>query len=297
MIEAISKIVDDNKQTQTVVVVGLGLIGGSVALALSATGRYEVLGIERDADTVRAALEKGAVTRCGDATLLGEADMVILALSPRGSVAFLREHIAQIQKGALVTDVCGVKTPVVAAAEPLCLANGLRFVGGHPMAGKERNGFVNADGALFQRANYLIATTPNSDPAAVEQVKTLAADLGCRNVVMTTPRDHDEIIAFTSQLPHVLAGAYVKSARCDRQHGFTGGSYQDVSRVATVDENLWTDLFLLNKEHLLTEIDDLIDHLTAYRTAIAADDTDALMDTIRRGREIKQIQNRKETSV
>lgn len=282
---------------KTIVVVGLGLIGGSVALALSATGKYEVLGIETDAVTVSAALEKGAVKRCGDATLLGEADAVIMALSPRGTVAFLKQHIALIKKGALVTDVCGVKTPVVEAVEPLCLANGLRFVGGHPMAGKERSGFVNADRTLFCRASYLIATTPHSDPVAVEQVKTLAADLGCRGVVMTTPRDHDEIIAFTSQLPHVLAGAYVKSARCERQHGFTGGSYQDVSRVATVDENLWTDLFLLNKENLLTEIDDLIAHLSAYRAALAADDAAVLKDTIRLGREIKQIQNGKDQNV
>lgn len=279
---------------KTIVVVGLGLIGGSVALALSATGQYEVLGIETDPHTVTAALEKGAVKRCGDVALLGEADMVLMALSPRSTIRFLQQNVARIKKGALVTDVCGVKTPVVAAVEPLCIENGLRFVGGHPMAGKEKSGFANADGALFCRASYLIATTEHSDPAAIEQVKQLAADLGCRQTVMTTPKDHDEIIAFTSQLPHVLAGAYVKSARCERQQGFTGGSYQDVSRVATVDENLWTDLFLLNKENLLTEIDDLIAHLTNYRTALADDNAAALSDTIRLGREIKQTQNGKD---
>lgn len=282
---------------KTIVVVGLGLIGGSVALALSATGKYEVLGIETDGDTVTAALEKGAVKRCGDATLLGEADAVIMALSPRGTIRFLQQNAAYIKQGALVTDVCGVKMPVVDVVEPLCAQNGLRFVGGHPMAGKEKSGFANADGNLFCRASYLIAPTEHSDPTAVEQVKQLAADLGCRQTVMTTPKDHDEIIAFTSQLPHVLAGAYVKSARCERQHGFTGGSYQDVSRVATVDETLWTDLFLLNKENLLTEIDDLIAHLSAYRVALADDNAAALSDTIRLGREIKQTQNGKDQKV
>ncbi len=278
----------------TIVVVGLGLIGGSMALALSATGKYTVLGIDTDPDTATQAVSRGAVTQCGDVSLLGLADVVVMALSPRGTVAFLQQYASLIQPNALVTDVCGIKRDVVSACEPICAQHGLRFVGGHPMAGKEHNGFVNADANLFVCASYLIAATDRSDPRAIEQVKTLATDIGCRQTVMTTPEDHDQIIAFTSQLPHVLAGAYVKSARCARQQGFTGGSYQDVSRVATVDEQLWTDLFLGNRDNLITEIDDLIAHLTAYRAALADQNAAALSDVIRKGREIKQTQNNKE---
>ena len=277
----------------TIVIVGLGLIGGSVALALSATEKYTVLGIDIDPETVTQAVSCGAVSACGGVELLEQADAVVMALSPQGTIRFLQEHVARIPQGALVTDVCGIKRDVVTACEPLCAAHGLRFVGGHPMAGKEHNGFVNACADLFHRASYLIAATDDSDPAAVEQVKTLAADLGCRQTVMTTPAEHDAIIAFTSQLPHVLAGAYVKSERCARQHGFTGGSYQDVSRVATVDEHLWTKLFLGNRDNLIQEIDDLIAHLTAYRDALANEDAAALADAIREGREIKQFQNQK----
>ena len=277
----------------TIVIVGLGLIGGSVALALSATEKYTVLGIEIDPHTAAQAVSRGAVKACGGADLLEQADVVVMALSPQGTVRFLQQHIARIPRGALVTDVCGIKRDVVAQCEPLCAAHGLRFVGGHPMAGKEHNGFDNACADLFCRASYLIAATDHSDATAVEQVKTLANDLGCRQTVMTTPADHDAIIAFTSQLPHVLAGAYVKSDRCARQQGFTGGSYQDVSRVATVDENLWTDLFLGNRDNLIQEINDLIAHLTTYRDALVEGDTAALSDAIRQGREIKQIQNQK----
>lgn len=278
----------------TIVIVGLGLIGGSVALSLSSTGKYTVLGIDTNPTTAKQAVERGAVSVCGGAELLEQADVVVIALSPQSTIRFLQQHIARIPKGAVVTDVCGIKRAVVSECEPLCEAHDVRFVGGHPMAGKERNGFENACADLFCRASYLIAVTEHSDPIAVEQVKTIAHDLGCRQTVMTTPDEHDAVIAFTSQLPHVLAGAYVKSERCTRQQGFTGGSYQDVSRVATVDENLWCDLFLGNRDNLIQEITDLIAHLDTYRTALEREDAATLSTVIRQGRELKQAQLNKE---
>lgn len=156
------------------------------------------------------------------------------------------------------------------------------------MAGKEHSGFSNADAGLFQGASYILTPEKDTPPAALSLLQELASALGCGRITVTTPDHHDRMIAFTSQLPHVLAGAYVKSPRCPEHNGYSAGSYRDVSRVATVDEKLWSQLFLLNADHLTEEIDTLIANLTACRDAVAAGDHSRLEDVLRRGREIKE---------
>ncbi len=283
------------RTSSTIVIVGLGLIGGSMALALRRTGIHRLLGIDRDPAVLAAALERGAVDEAGGPELLEQADLLILALAPQACEDFLREYADRLQPGTVVTDVCGVKRSVSAALAPLCEARGLLFVGGHPMAGKEKSGFANADPELFQGASYLLTPTEATDPRALEQLKALAKELGCARLTVTTPERHDRMIAFTSQLPHVLAGAYVKSPCCPYHAGFSAGSYRDVSRVAAVDEALWSELFLRNADDLCTEIDTLIENLTACRDAVAAGDRVRLTAVLRRGREIKENEGRFES--
>lgn len=283
---------------QNIAIVGLGLIGGSMALALRRRQKntaYYLLGIDADPEVLQAALEKGAVHEAGGPDLLEKADVVILALPPETAVAFLKAHIHRMKKGALVTDVCGVKRAVVEACTPLCREHGLDYIGGHPMAGKERNGFANADEELFAGASYILTPTADTPDVAVETMKAIAEALGCTRMTVTTPGIHDRMIAFTSQLPHVLAGAYVKSPCCPRHQGFSAGSYRDVSRVATVDEKLWSQLFLLNADDLTAEIDTLIAHLQDYRKALAEGDKEKLEAAIRHGREIKENESQPET--
>ena len=273
---------------KTIAIVGLGLIGGSMALALRRSSRYILYGLDSDPVTLMNALKRSAVDKAGGAELLAHADLVILALPPEATLAFLRDNAAAIKPGAVVTDVCGVKQAIVEPAAALCEAAGLTFIGGHPMAGKEKGGFDNADAALFEGACYILTPTPSTPAAVVDGMKELAAQLGCARMTVTTPAHHDRMIAFTSQLPHVLAGAYVKSPCCLYHAGFSAGSYRDVSRVASVDETLWTQLFLLNQTALCAEIDGLMERLQDCRDAVAAGDRQALTALLREGRERKE---------
>lgn len=273
---------------KTIAIVGLGLIGGSMALALRRSSRYILYGLDTDPATLMSALKRSAVDKAGGAELLARADLVILALPPETALTFLRDNAAAIKPGAVVTDVCGVKQAIVEPATALCEAAGLTFIGGHPMAGKEKSGFENADAALFEGACYILTPTPSTPAAVVDGMKELAAQLGCARMTVTTPAHHDRMIAFTSQLPHVLAGAYVKSPCCLYHAGFSAGSYRDVSRVAAVDETLWAQLFLLNQTALCAEIDGLMERLQACRDAVAAGDRQALTALLREGRERKE---------
>ena len=271
----------------TVAVVGLGLIGGSLAMAWSAAG-IRVLGVEKDADTARQALQAGAVASLCPPDGISEAQAVVLAMAPHACIAFLREYAAVLPRGAVVTDVCGVKQAVVAACEALCRPYGLRFVGGHPMAGKEHNGFGNAQADLFEGASYILTPTDQTEPAALDTVRDLALAAGCDGCTYTTPEEHDRRIAFTSQLPHVLAGAYVRSPQWARHTGFSAGSYRDVSRVAAVDETLWSELFLQNRQALCEEIGGLVERLSAMQKALEEENTEKVAGLIRAGREAKE---------
>ena len=279
---------------RTITIAGLGLIGGSMALALRENGGAVVWGIDRDPAVLEAAAAQGAVAGTalpGSAEAAGrlaETDLLVLALAPGAAVDFLRQAREWLPPSALVTDVCGVKRAVVRECGLLCREKGLCFIGGHPMAGREKGGFAHADPALFAGASYILTPEDGTPEAALAVMREFAAALGCARLTITTPEEHDRMIAFTSQLPHVLAGAYVKSPCCPGHGGFSAGSYRDVSRVATVDETLWSELFLLNGDDLCGEIDTLIGHLQECRDAIASGDRDRLQAVLRAGREIKE---------
>ncbi len=271
-----------------IMIVGLGLIGGSIAKTLKKNSEHMVLGFDISSQTLEDALKTGAIDLVWDGKSECSANVTVLCMTPSVAVEFLHEKAKFLKKGSVVTDVCGVKEWVVENCGKICRDNGLNFVGGHPMAGKERSGFKNSDENLFNRASYILTPVSDTDPDAFEIVKSLVEDLKCAKLTVTDPKTHDRLIAFTSQLPHVIAGAYVKSPSCLDRKGFSAGSFKDVSRVATVDENLWTELFLKNKDMLLDEIDGLIEHLSEYRTAIQNGDDITLRDTIKQGRIIKE---------
>lgn len=271
---------------ETVGIIGLGLMGGSLAYALKKHTENTVVGIDCDDQVTASALAVGAIDKTGT-DFLPEADLLILALPPEGAISFLEKQASALRPGTVVTDVCGVKRVVMERCVPLCRKYGLHFVGGHPMAGKEKSGFKNADANLFRGASYILTPPDDTPEPVLERLNTMAQSIGCTRVTITTPEEHDRMIAFTSQLPHVLAGAYVKSPCCPNHKGFSAGSYRDVSRVAAVDERLWAQLFLLNADNICSEIDTLIDNLSACRNAVAAGDTKQLEAVLREGRERK----------
>jgi prephenate dehydrogenase len=271
----------------TIAIAGMGLIGGSLGLAIKKHTDHTVIGIDRNQNVLSDVLSAGAADKTGT-KLLNQADLLFLALSPYDSIEFLKNNAKLLRPGTIVTDVCGVKREVIKSLIPICQKYGLVFIGGHPMAGREKSGFANADPDLFVDAYYILTPTDHDFGTAKEDpvclLKDLALSIGCKDVTISTPEQHDRIIAFTSQLPHVLAGAYVKSPQCPKHKGFSAGSYRDVSRVASVDEKLWSQLFLLNSDNLCQEIDTLINNLKACRDAIASKDYEELEQILRQGR-------------
>lgn len=257
-------------------IVGLGLIGGSMALALSE--KHEVYG--RDgAEVLAAAIAAGAVR--GELKSLSEAEVVFLATPPDSALEILRGK--PFSKGQIVADVCGVKGALRAAGE----ACGGVYVGCHPMAGREVSGFASAQAGLFRGASFILADTEGKEGAA-DILEGLAADMGFTRTVRCSSALHDEKIAYTSQLAHVVSNAYVKSDRARGYLGFTGGSFQDMTRIAALNEGLWTQLFFMNRENLLREIRDLTERLGEYADALEAGDEGKMRRLLREGGERKR---------
>ena len=269
-------------------VVGLGLIGGSLCKTIRKNTPYACYGMDKDAETVDKALRDGAICARLEPDSLCEMDLTIVCLHPRQTIAFLREHAGLLRRGSIVTDVCGVKQSVVEAVEGVLTQAGVRYVGAHPMAGREFSGYDYTTDSLFHGASFILTPTQASDPEAVEALRAFALELGFGRVVLATPQEHDEEIAFTSQLAHVVSNAYVKSPRLLSQNGFSAGSFQDLTRVAKLDEHMWTDLFLMNRPALMQEIDTIIGHLSEYRAALKAEDENTLCALLRDGRILKE---------
>lgn len=272
----------------TIVIIGLGLIGGSIAKAVKSNSKINIIGFDIDDKTIAEAKECGAIDEVWDGQSQLNVDLCVIALSPAATIKFIEKNIDKISKSAVITDVCGVKKAVVEACVPICRAHGVDFIGGHPMAGREVNGFSNSVATLFNNASYIITPVEETKESAMEIIKEFSNVLNFRKITITTPENHDRMIAFTSQLPHVLAGSYVKLPQCLEHEGYSAGSYKDVSRVATIDENLWSELFLLNKEEICSEISGLISNLSEYLDAIQNENKEELKSIIRKGRLIKE---------
>lgn len=261
-----------------IIVYGMGIIGASFAGALRRAG-HTVLGRNRGKEALSYALEHGMI----DAVTqdYSGADVVILALPPRVTMRELDE--GNFPEGCIVTDVCGVKAVLedVVCSRPRVY----RYVGMHPMAGKETSGVRSASASLFSGANFILTSYAGTDRAALESVRSLAADAGAGRILVCSARQHDRMIALTSQLAHVVANAYVTSPLAAACKGFTGGSFQDMSRVAPVDEAMWAELFCLNSACLVSELDRLIGRLASFRDAISAGEEEAIRALMREGKE------------
>ncbi len=272
----------------TIGIVGLGLIGGSLAKALKARTEHTVLGYDKD-DSVRRYAE---LIGCIDGALtdeeLGRCDFVLLAVYPTATVDYVREHAEQFGKACIVIDCGGIKRGICEACRPIAREHGFTFIGGHPMAGLHRSGLKYAAADLYEGASMILTPEDTDDIVLLEKVTGLLKSMGFGSVTVTTPEKHDEIIAFTSQLAHVVSNAYVKSPRAQVHRGFSAGSYKDLTRVARLNDAMWAELFLENRDNLIDEIDTLIESLSAYRDALCEQDGEALRALLREGSDRKE---------
>lgn len=269
-----------------IAVVGLGLIGGSFCRAIKQKTNHAVWGMDIDEATIQAALACGAIDRAIQADDLAQADVVLVALHPRQAIDFLLHHT--FGEGAVVCDLCGVKTAIIQAVDQPLAQQGVYYVGAHPMAGLEQWGFAASTPDLFAGASMIITPTGRTAPTAIDCMEQLSKAVGFGRVVLSTAEEHDRRIAFTSQLAHVVSNAYVKSPSAQQQSGFSAGSFQDLTRVAKLNEHMWAPLFLYNGQPLVEEIETLITHLTQYRDAIAAGDEATLTQLLATGRQAKE---------
>lgn len=273
-----------------ILVVGLGLIGGSMAMALQGFEDYEVVGAVRSQATYDKAVARKAAQRVtfDPAAELPGADVVILAQDPAGITGFLREHRDRFKPGSLVMDVCGVKSAIMEAAQ--CLPETVDFIGCHPMAGKEVSGIDNAEATLFRNTHFIITPGEHSTEEHIALLERMAAHCRFRDVVRTTCARHDEIIAYTSQMMHVIAVSVCDNEELFSCMGFEGGSFRDCTRVAALDVPLWTQLFTLNSPALGKMVAQLEERLHQYRVAIETGDRETLsaMLTVAAGRK-KQL--------
>lgn len=274
------------------VIVGLGLIGGSIAGALAGFEDFIRVGVDVSQPTLRHALEHDIVDRAEEdpQKALAEGDLVILCLHPQGIVDFLSQHREHFKPGAMVTDVCGVKSAVLEAA--LVLPEQVSFVGGHPMAGSEHSGIQYARPDLFRAAHYILTPNGQSRPEHVALMHQLAAHIGCADVVETSPEQHDAIIAYTSQMMHIIAVAVCDDPSLFLYQGFEGDSFRGCTRVAALDVPLWTQLFSMNAPALCAALETLEENIRLYRQAIQSGDRAQLSSRLAVSAERKRRMNR-----
>lgn len=274
-------------ESKTIGVIGLGLMGASLCKALGARG-YQVLGKDTDEHVQKYALLTGTIAGELTEERMHECDYLFLAVYPGAAVRTLQQLAPLIRKETVVCDLCGVKKAVCEPCFSLAEEYGFTFVGGHPMAGKQFSGIKYADEKLYQGATMILVPRKQEDLFLVSRLSDLLREAGFRSVTLTTPEKHDEMIAFTSQLAHVVSNAFIKSPTATDHLSYSAGSYRDLTRVAKLNETMWTELFLDNAEHLTFELDHLIRSLQEYRDAIAAGDEQTLCRLLREGRERKE---------
>lgn len=278
-------------------IVGLGLIGGSVARALKKDGGHTVFGMDINDQTIKEALAQEVIDNSIAPEELSTCDVTILGLYPEATINFIEENAGYFAKGSIVMDTCGIKSAICERCEKKLSEYGVRFVGCHPMAGRELWGFMASVDNLFDNASFIICKTQNTDEGAIEVAKSLANQMGFLRSVISDPKEHDEVIAYTSQLAHIVSSAYVKSPSLLRQCGFSAGSFRDLTRVARLNENMWTSLFMLNRQPLISELDHIINSLTEYREVLINGDDKKLYDLLRDGRILKEKSNEQNVRV
>lgn len=270
-----------------ILICGLGLIGASLAKTLKKNTNHTVLGWNRTESVTEKALRDGVIDKTGDIdSLMAEADITFVNFYPEAIVPFILEHKNSFKKDSVVTDSCGIKTKICRAMEKEKLD--FYFIGAHPMAGREVGGYDNSLDNLYDKASFIVTPVDDTPRNKVDALVGLAESMGFARTVVTTPEHHDEMIAFTSQIAHVLACSYVLSPLAPSHAGYSAGSYRDVSRVARINADMWADLFIDNKEALVKEIDDLVSNLMQFKYNIVNEDSPALKDLMNRANKIKE---------
>ena len=271
----------------TVGIVGLGLIGGSLAKAYHEAG-HRVLAYDIDSSVTAFAQMANAVDEALSEENIAQCDLLLLAVYPQAAIDYLAQHAALLRKDAVVVDCCGTKRIVCEACFKIAKEHCFLFVGGHPMAGTHFSGFKYSRATLFKGAPMVLVPPVLDDMQMIERVCKLL-DAPCfGHFSVTTAEKHDEMIAFTSQLAHVVSNAYVKSPTARSHKGFSAGSYKDLTRVAWLNPQMWTELFLDNRDHLITELDGLCSELQKYRDALSEGNSETLCALLEEGKRCKE---------
>lgn len=268
-------------------ILGLGLIGGSMARSYAVAG-HTVYAADLDESTLSFAMLSGAVHGRLDEETIPACELLLLAIYPGGSAKWLEDNGRLVDSNALVLDLCGIKQEVCKRCFPVARKYGFTFVGGHPMAGSHFSGFKYSRADLYKGAPMVLVPPRFDDIDLLQRVKDAMAPCGFGMFSVTTAEEHDRMIAFTSQMPHVLSNAFIKSPTARQHKGFSAGSYKDLTRVAWLNAPMWSELFLENRENLLFELNTYLDSLTAYRDALEARDGERLTALLEAGKKAKE---------
>ena len=268
-------------------ILGLGLIGGSLARAYAKAG-HRVYCSDKDDNILDFAMLSGAVHDRLTVQTIANCDLVLLAIFAQGSADWLECNAQYINKSALVIDCCGIKEEICRRCFPVAEKYGFTFIGGHPMAGSHNSGFKYSRSNLFQGAPMVLVPPRFDDPELLQRAEEALSPCGFKSFSITTAQAHDEMIAFTSQMPHIISNAFIKSPTAKAHKGFSAGSYKDLTRVAWLNPNMWAELFLSNKENVLKELRYCIESLQAYESAIKNNDEDTLIALLDEGRKRKE---------
>ncbi len=264
-------------------ILGLGLIGGSFARAFALAG-HTVYAAEKDESMLSFSMLAGAVHGKLDKNTIPKCDLLLLAIYPDGSASWLEENGKSVSKDSLVMDCCGIKEEICRRCFPIAEKNGFTFVGGHPMAGSQFSGFKYSRADLFDGAPMVLVPRDFDNMQLLDRVKTALAPCNFGFFSVCTAQEHDRLIAFTSQMPHILSNAYIKSPTARKHKGFSAGSYKDLTRVAWLNAGMWAELCMNNRENMLFELDTYIESLKAYRDALLSEDLQTLTDLLEEGK-------------
>lgn len=268
-------------------VVGLGLIGGSIAKSAKKNTKHKVYGFDLDKNVVKNAIDEKSIDGELTQKCLSSCDYVFIPLYPEAVIDYVRNNAEFFKEGATIIDCAGVKRAVCDECFKIAENSNFSFVGGHPMAGTQFSGFENSKDTMFYNAPFVLTPKENEDILTLANAREVIMSLGFGRVSVMTPQKHDKLIAFTSQLAHVVSNAFVKSPSALERKGISAGSYKDLTRVAYLNENMWTELFLENKDNLIFELDNIIAELQKYSDAMKNDDADTLRQLLKDGKEMK----------
>lgn len=268
-------------------ILGLGLIGGSMARSYALAG-HTVYACEKDEQMLSFAMLAGAVHETLTEKTVSECDLILLAIYPDGSAGWLEENAHLIRPDALVMDLCGIKREICRRCFPLAKTYGFTFVGGHPMAGSQFSGFKYSRANLFEGQPMVLVPPRFDDPELLQRCQNALAPCHFGSFSVTTAEDHDRMIAFTSQMPHILSNAFIKSPTATSHKGFSAGSYKDLTRVAWLNPQMWAELFMENKDFTLSELDIYIRSLQQYRDALEQNDLGTLIRLLEEGKRCKE---------